>query len=837
MANTSEWVTVGSRKLEVSNLEKVLYPDDGVTKAEVIAYYLEVAPVMLSHIRGRPLTLIRYPDGIDSQRFYQKNTPDWAPDWVESVELGEEKKDYVLATEPATLVWLANLASLELHQMHIRQPDYESPDYMVFDLDPPEGMGFETVVEFAFHLKEHVERYGYHTFVKTTGGKGVHIVVPLEPAANVDVVFETSKQIAQEFVKRHRERATLQIRKNKRKGRILVDIYRNRSSQTIVSPYSLRGRRGIPVSMPVTWEELQHLERSNVFRPADVLEKLTSEGDVWQNMHEYAVRLHTTRPPSASGGEAKRGDEGDDSTDDEEGSKGDPDGNEDGSTLTVSEPGGANARAGSAGEGSDKRGSAENGSAEKETNASPKKYKSAEQLASYERKRNFSRTPEPKGGSSARNVGNRFVIHRHHATRLHYDLRLEKEGVLLSWAVPKGMPPRPGVKRLAVQTEDHPLEYLEFEGTIPKGEYGGGDMWIFASGTWHALKEKTRGLYFRLESTELSGEYRIYQTGDKEWLLEKLEDPVKEWLDGSIEPMQGIRGEQPPPGDYIHEVKWDGIRALIPLGECPLRIFSRNLHDITDRFPAVKAAAWSLRASCGLFDGDMVSLDQEGRLDLQKVIHRLKQSGSSAIERLSRSEPVYCYLFDCLYLDGRSVVNEPLTRRNEWLEDSLKKGGRFRISESVEDGEALFEAARQHGLEGIMAKRREGKYYPGKRTDQWVKVKIKHTADCRVIGYTAGRGGRAHLFDALHLAEEVHGSPVYRGKVGTGFNRESMQELMEVLEDLEQTDRPDLEYVPDDPQSVWVEPELIVEVSFGRLSDNGMYKEAVYQRLRPDLAI
>ena len=166
----SQWVTIGKRKIELTNLEKVLYPEDGIVKAEVIEYYLKIAPTILNHVKGRALTLIRFPDGIHGEMFYQKSRPDWAPDWIEFANLGkEEKKDYIIATEPASLVWLANLAALELHQLHSRKPKFDFPDYMVFDLDPPEGYDFKKVVSIAFDLKELVESLGYTAFVESGG--------------------------------------------------------------------------------------------------------------------------------------------------------------------------------------------------------------------------------------------------------------------------------------------------------------------------------------------------------------------------------------------------------------------------------------------------------------------------------------------------------------------------------------------------------------------------------------------------------------------------------------------------------------------------------------------
>src|SRR6266487_6827695 len=164
-SRTSQIAQVGKRKIELSNLTKLLFPDDQISKAQLIEYYLKIAPTILAHVKGRPLSLVRYPDGIAGESFYQKNRPDWAPDWLEFVNLGkEEKKDYIIATEPASLVWLANLAALELHQLHSRKPNYEFPDYMVFDLDPPEGYSFSKIAELAFELKGHVESFGYTAF-------------------------------------------------------------------------------------------------------------------------------------------------------------------------------------------------------------------------------------------------------------------------------------------------------------------------------------------------------------------------------------------------------------------------------------------------------------------------------------------------------------------------------------------------------------------------------------------------------------------------------------------------------------------------------------------------
>ena len=290
MAKKSQWVTIGKRKVELSNLDKILFPEDGIVKAEIIEYYLKIAPTLLNHVKGRALTLIRFPDGIHGESFYQKNRPPWAPDWLEFVNLGvEEKKDYIVATEPASLVWLANLAALELHQLHSRKPNYEYPDYMVFDMDPPEGYDFKKLIPIALELKETIENFGYTAFPKTTGGKGIHICCPLEPKHDFHAVFEAAQLIAKPFVEQKSTETTLQIKKDARKGRVLIDIYRIRSGQSIVSPYSIRGRVGAPVSMPLTWEQLKTVTDPKEFNIRTTLEKVLRDGDAWEGIDAYAV--------------------------------------------------------------------------------------------------------------------------------------------------------------------------------------------------------------------------------------------------------------------------------------------------------------------------------------------------------------------------------------------------------------------------------------------------------------------------------------------------------------------------------------------------------------------
>lgn len=775
MAKKTQLVQVGKNTIELSNLTKILFPEDSIPKAEIIQYYLEIAPTILNHVRKRPLTLIRFPDGIYGEQFYQKNRPNWAPDWVEYVALGDEKKtiDYILASDASTLVWLANLACIEMHQIHSRSPDVDKPDYIVYDIDPPEGFGFEGVVDIALDLKDFLEGYGYHPFVKTTGRKGVHILTPINTKWDFHTAFEAARDIARKFVKSRPADTTLHIRKESRKGKVLIDIYRNRPSQSIVSAYSLRGAVEAPVSMPVDWNVLADIEDPAVFNIGNVLDYVTTNGDAWEALAAYSVDLHTDRSAAVPVG------------------------------RELEQTG---------------------------------KFKTPEQLADYERKRKFEKTPEPAPAMSGED-GNNFVIHRHHASRLHYDLRIEENGALRSWAVPKGMPPLPGVMRLAVATEDHPIEYLTFEGEIPKGQYGGGKMWVYAQGKYEITKEKKKGFYFRIHSPQLSGEYRIHESKDRQWLLERVDVPQVDWLTNPPDFMLATKVDEVPVGpEYLYEVKWDGIRAMIIVNDGQVRILSRNRKDITAQFPELTVPEEAFRVSTAVFDGEIVCLDEAGKPDFKKVINRMQRKNESMIERGQKKNPAFCYVFDCMYLDGRSIVAEPLMRRREWMVDAIKRDSAYRVSQIVDEGPALFAAAKEHGLEGIMAKDRNGRYLPGKRGKGWQKVKVRRTMDCLVIGYTEGKGDRSDYFGALHLME-FGGDGKYVGKVGTGFDTAMMKTIHAELLNLQEVEKPIKQKLQDDSETVWVEPLLICEVQYASLTKAGTLREPVFLRLRPDLVV
>jgi DNA ligase D-like protein (predicted ligase) len=315
-----------------------------------------------------------------------------------------------------------------------------------------------------------------------------------------------------------------------------------------------------------------------------------------------------------------------------------------------------------------------------------------------------------------------------------------------------------------------------------------------------------------------------------------VDNPQVDWLRDPIGPMLARPADTLPTSDeYVYEVKWDGLRALIAVDEGVVTIHGRNRMDMTKQFPELLVPE-AFRATSGLFDGEIVCLDPDGRPNFKAVIHRMQQKGEGAIERARGRRPATCYLFDCLYLDGRPIVNEPLVRRREWLADAVKSNPTYRVSELVNDGPAFFEAVRGLGLEGVIAKQRNSLYLPDKRTDAWLKIKTRQTAECIIIGYTRGKGDRDGSFGALHLAQPKDGTLSYVGKVGSGFDDKMLKQMAETLKRLETIKRPVADKPLDDAKSIWVESKLLCEVQYASWTPDGALREPVFLRLRPDLS-
>jgi bifunctional non-homologous end joining protein LigD len=461
----------------------------------------------------------------------------------------------------------------------------------------------------------------------------------------------------------------------------------------------------------------------------------------------------------------------------------------------------------------------------------------ARKLAEYERKRDRKKTPEPFT-AGARSKGAReepiFVVQRHHARSLHYDFRLERDGALASWAVPKGIPLEPGQQHLAVHVEDHPLDYATFEGEIPKGEYGAGTVEIWDKGTYELLEEKRNGgLTVRLNGERLQGVWALvpaHLSGqEKNWLILRKSEDGAARPRSEYQPMLATTAEDVPRGaTWTFEVKWDGYRAIAYLRGGDTRLISRNGNDLTARFSAVaRAVGQAAKTPDCILDGEVCALDDSGK------------SSFSAMQQGKPETPIVYYVFDVLEIDGEPVIDLPLVERRRRLAGLLDRRNRtVRLSESFDDGRALYEAAKQQRLEGIVAKRPDSRYLPGRRTRDWLKIKTHGEQEFVIAGYTKGTGRRASSFGSLVLAYYRGNDLVYAGNVGTGFSSREIDKLLDKLRPLRR-DTPPFREVPKMPRIrkgdvVWVEPKLVAEVEFAEWTHDGRLRAPSYKGLRED---
>jgi bifunctional non-homologous end joining protein LigD len=449
-------------------------------------------------------------------------------------------------------------------------------------------------------------------------------------------------------------------------------------------------------------------------------------------------------------------------------------------------------------------------------------------LDEYRRKRRSGKTPEPFGEGDKRAERPRFVIQRHAARRLHYDFRLERNGALASWAVPKGVPLRRGERHLAVHVEDHPLEYADFEGTIPAGEYGAGTVEIWDRGTYDLLEEKRDGgLTVRLHGERLDGVWTLVSAsldGDpKNWLL--LRKDAGTDGGGRLQPMLAAATDTLPLGEgWVYEPKWDGFRAIVTVSGGEVTLTSRNGNNLTDRFRTVaRAAALAIRSSDAVLDGEICALDESGR------------SRFSLLQESAGTEVLV--LFDLLEIESERLVDEPLAERRRRLEQLVGSSSAVLVSPQFDDGEALLAAARQQELEGVVAKQASSRYRSGRRSPEWQKVKLRQTQEVVIAGYTRGQGRRAG-FGALVVGVKEAGTLRYAGNVGTGFSDREIERLRGLLAPLERDDPPfaDVPKMPRVRRSdiVWVEPVLVAEVEFAEWTHEGRLRAPSYLRLRED---
>lgn len=499
-------------------------------------------------------------------------------------------------------------------------------------------------------------------------------------------------------------------------------------------------------------------------------------------------------------------------------------------------------------------------------------------LADYSRKRRFDKTPEPPP-KPVTDSGKRFCVQRHSARRLHYDLRLEVSGTLKSWAVPKGPTLDPAEKRLAVHVEDHPIEYGDFEGTIPAGNYGAGSVLLWDRGTYELLGDAdaeaqlARGdLKFRLHGEKLMGEFALVRTKrgkGNEWLLIKKkdfaaktgwdsEDDLRSVSGGGhktdlsqvlgatqaampekLSPMMAFASGSLPTGpDWIYEVKWDGVRALAYLDNKKVRLVGRSGKVMDAQYPELTAIAERFDAQNAILDGEIVAFDPQGVPSFADIQPRIAATAKN-VGALMKTNPVTYFAFDLIYLDGYDLREVSLLERKRLLASRLRPGGVLRTSEHFADGRQLLDAARDRGLEGVVAKNASSRYET-KRSPAWVKVKVVARQDFVIVGFTAGE--RDH-FGSLALAVYDQGRLKYAGNVGSGFTDASLKAIGARLRRLVVKQHPFAEEPKvssrfggvDLSATTWVKPQLVAEVKFHHWTRDDRLRAPVFIALRDDV--
>jgi bifunctional non-homologous end joining protein LigD len=846
-------LSVEGLDLRLSNLGKVFWAQEGYTKADLLAYYDNVAEVALRYLRGRALTLKRMPDGADGAFFYAKQAPAYTPQWVPTAAVRSRDTgkviNYLLAENRASLLWIINLGCIELHPWHSRVDDLGRPDYAFFDLDPF-GVSFPTVREVALLVRAALERLGLRGYPRTSGATGMQVYVPLKRVHSFGQVRDWVGRVCRLINRADPGRTTMEWDISKRQGRVFLDHGMNTEGKNIASTYSLRPERGAPVATPLTWEEVDTDVDPRDFTIASIWPRLEAVGDLFapvlagdQDLFEAmaALGMDPSAEPEPAGHELVRRPTPSEAPPPEPavqpvespGRPGDlnpptPPGRPGGLNPPTppGRPGGLNPP-------------------------------TPPGLATYARKRDFARTPEPAPGASEETprapAGDedgrpRFVIQHHLATRLHHDLRFERGESAPSWAVPKGLPDVPGLRHLAVQTEDHPLSYLDFSGDIPEGEYGAGPVRIWDRGTYEALEWRDDKLTFHLHGHRHHGVWHLFRTAGREghdWMVVRRDEPA-DLVPPPPDYAPMLAGDAEEPFDdpaWLFEVKWDGVRTIVTTvrpGAGPpggTRLVSRLGADVSAGYPELAALWERVLARNAVLDGEIVVLGPDGRPSFQRLQQRMHLREARAVQRARQRTPAVLMVFDLLAVDGESLVHLPLRERLAQLDVTLVPGGAVQRSAVVaESGRALYDAVIERGLEGIIGKRADSPYRPGRRSRDWLKVKVRHRLCCVIGGWLPGEGARTSTFGAL-LVGLYDGALRFAGRVGSGFDDAELTRLMAVLEEHGPVPGCPFAEVPREVarDARWVEPVLVCEVEYGEATAGGRLRGPSYKGLRPDV--
>lgn len=824
MAGSRERVRVAGRELTLTNLDKIIYPETGTTKADVLAYYAAVAHVLIPAAANRPATRKRWVNGVGTadkpgEVFFQKDLEDSAPGWLPRAAITHKDRTihYPLVNDAATLAWFGQINSLEIHvpQWRVDSHGHQlNPDRLVLDLDPGDGAGLPECREVALLARTILQDVGLDPVPVTSGSKGIHLYASLDGSQTSEQISAFARELARALEADHPDLAVSDMKKSLRTGKVLVDWSQNNAAKTTVVPYSLRGRPTPMVAAPRTWREIQ----SPTLKHLDYQEVLRRVRD---GKDPFAAVVNAAAG-AAAGGTTDSPDQGDAHHD-------------------------ADAR-----------------------------------LGRYRSMRDPKATPEPFAGIPA--GGNSFVIQEHHASRLHWDLRLEHEGVLASWALPKGVPESGGRNHLAVQTEDHPMDYLTFHGTIPKGQYGAGEMTIWDTGTYELHKWiNGKEVIVTLTGSESGGlggsrKVALIHTGrgqgkdaENQWLIHLMDQEQqggrrRQPARAVPEPSQDAGGEEASeapaathsaPADPLeyapmmatsgstadlhgstwqYELKWDGVRALLVADSEMVRIFSRNGNDVTKTYPEfTDRACWPEQPFVA--DGEIIAVGPGGRPDFGLLQGRMKLTRAADVAKARTSIPVQLMLFDLLFDDGKDLRRLPLSTRRQRLEEFFRPSGcpvdlSMVLEESVD---LLLDSARELGLEGVMAKRTDSRYVSGQRTRTWIKLKTEQTQEVVVGGWRPGKGGRQDTVGSLLVGIPDGGKLQYVGRVGSGFSSRELTELRQTVERLGRKTSPFHDVPrPDSADAHWVSPELVGEVTYSEWTGPGRLRHPRWRGWRLD---
>jgi bifunctional non-homologous end joining protein LigD len=707
-------VDVDGRRLELSNLEKIFYPKVKFTKAQVIDYYARVAPVLVPHLKNRPVSLKRYPDGVTSPYFFEKQAPSHRPKWIETTPVDSEDRriDYCMINDLPALVWASNLANLELHTFLHRAPKIEIPTMLAFDLDPGEGTDILLCAQVGLWIRDLLEKLGIESFPKTSGSKGLQLYVPLNTPVSYDKTKAFAHALAERLESEHPDQIVSKMQKKLRIGKVFVDWSQNDEHKTTVTVYSLRAKDRPTVSTPVSWEEVETaLQQKDpnrlVFESQDVLGRVEKDGDLF----EPVLRLKQKLPS-------------------------------------------LNALMGRMPSGSRSSGISER---------SRRPQKPSKRLV------RTSRCPSPLLGRPAQE-GSQPDSARATSRPVRQSLRqinLRSEG-------PAADPRDPGAKKGLGSTRDR--------------------------------KEKKKAA--------------------KELAIEIQDDGT--WSEAKISALRQLRPMLARSGnaafndpEWIFEIKLDGYRALALVDRASAKLISRAGNELSSAYPAIVGDLVTTKLTA-VFDGEIVVLDESGvpRFELLQSYRTAHQG-----------HLVY-YVFDLLFLNGQDLRNQPLVQRKETLRRVLKGSEIVRYVEHIDgSGKEFFELAKEKGLEGIVAKKKNALYLDGKRVDHWLKIKCRRVEEVIICGFTESRVN-LNTLGALLVAVREGAKLKYAGLVGTGLNR--APGLFSRLRNLVTRERPFKTAPKTDMPICWVEPELVCSVEYQEWTNDAILRGASFLSLRTD---